>query len=206
MSAAPDIPQALVREFIRPVARAVPRKMARQLGACRVSLVAGFGRSDTASQWTASSSGVEISIASRDRSGHEIAMELLLCLGEALWETLAPGQVKAYWQLLDAEVQAGVDGEIDDEALAGKTTLLRDRSSARSARRLQQYGRASFSATAAEYVHCLWHDVEVVSGREHLPALPLQRRLELLSRWFPPNPGYRLYPAKPARLPAPGRS
>jgi hypothetical protein len=45
-------------------------------------------------------------------------MELLVCLGQILWEKLTPDQVRAYWQLLYAEFQAGIEGEIDEEAFA----------------------------------------------------------------------------------------
>ena len=122
-------------------------------------------------------------------------MELLLCLGQALWQRLSPEQLQAYWQLLDSEFQAGISGEIDEDALGEKQALLASRISATSDRRLERYGRASFAGTAAEYVHSLWHDVEVVSGPEHLPAQQLGRRLELLSGWFPPDRGHKLYPA-----------
>jgi len=35
--------------------------------------------------------------------------------------------------------------------------------------------------------------VEVRSGPDYLPAPQLRRRLELLSLWFPPDRGYRLF-------------
>jgi hypothetical protein len=47
----------------------------------------------------------------------------------------------------------------------------------------------------AEYVRRLWHEVTVRTGPDYLPAAPLRRRLELMARWFPPNRGYRLFPA-----------
>ena len=136
---------------------------------------------------------MEISLAAADRDEHDVAMEMLLCVGQALWERLPPNQHKAFWLLLDTEIRAGITGEIDEEALSEKRALMASRYSAASGRRLERYGRASFAGTAAEYVHCLWHDVEVRSGPDYLPAPQLRRRLELLSRWFPPNRGYRLF-------------
>jgi len=62
---------------------------------------------------------------------------------------------------------------------------------------LEIYGAASFAGTAAEYIHCLWHDVTIRSGRDFLPARQLKARLDLLSRWFPPAPGHRLFPQAP---------
>ena len=185
----------LIREFIRPAVRAVPSRMASQLGLCRVSLESSLGSPDLASQWTATGRGVEISLAATDREEHDVAMEMLLCMGQALWERLPDSQRKAYWLLLDAEIRAGIAGEIDEEALREKRALMASRFSAASGTRLEWYGGASFAGTAAEYVHCLWHDVEVRSGPDYLPALQLRRRLELLSRWFPPDRGYRLFGA-----------
>jgi hypothetical protein len=183
----------LIREFIRPAVRAVPSRMAHQLGLCAVSLVSSLGSPDVASQWIAADRGVEVSLATADRDAHDVAMEILLCLGQALWERLPYYQRKAYWLLLDTEIRAGITGEIDEEALREKRALMANRSSAASGRRLERYGGASFAGTAAEYVHSLWHDVEVRSGPDYLPAPQLRRRLELLSRWFPPDRGYRLF-------------
>jgi hypothetical protein len=121
-------------------------------------------------------------------------MELLLCLGQALWQKLTSEQVKAYWLLLECEFREEVKGEIDEDAVREKRALLAGQISATSERRLERYGWASFAGTAAEYVHCLWHDVEVVSGAEHLPAQQLRRRLDLLANWFPPDRGHKLYP------------
>jgi hypothetical protein len=190
----PAVSRTLIHEFIRPAVRAVPSRMAHQLGSCRVLLATGLGRSNLASQWTATDRGLEISVAIAGREQHDVAMEVLLCLGQALWESLSHGQRKAYWLLLDAEIRACTSGEIDQEALKEKKALLASRISAASRRRLDRYGSASFAGMAAEYVHCLWHDVRVLSGPDYLPAPQLRHRLELLSRWFPPDRGHRLFP------------
>jgi hypothetical protein len=190
---------APIRDFIRAALRAVPSRMAYALGSCRVSLVSSLGNPDLASQWTATDRGVEISLAAADRDEHDVAMEMLLCLGQVLWERLLPNQRKAYWLLLDAEIRAGITGEIDEEALKEKRALMASRFSAASGRLLERYGGSSFAGTAAEYVHCLWHDVEARSGPDYLPARQLRRRLELLSRCFPPDRGYRLFGARNLR-------
>jgi hypothetical protein len=97
-------------------------------------------------------------------------MELLLCLGQALWERLSETELRAYWMLLFDEISMGVEGEIDEQAFEGKRSLFKTRSHANSAERLTRYGRASFAGTAAEYVHCLWHEVTVRTGPDHLPV------------------------------------
>ena len=192
--AAPEIRSALLREFVRPAVRAIPSSMARQIGECTVSLATELGGPDITSQLVETSRQIEICVASGNREAHDIAIELLLCVGQALWVKLPPGQRRAYWKLLDTELRAGVDGEIDADALEQKQILLNNRFSARSRRRLLRYGAASFAATAAEYIHCLWHDVSLRQGPEHLVAPCVRRRLELLACWYPPDRSYRLFP------------
>jgi len=121
-------------------------------------------------------------------------MELLVCLGQALWERLSAAELSAYWTILQDEINSGIEGEIDEQVLDEKRSLLESRSHASSARHLESYGCASFAGTAAEYVHCLWHDVSIRIGAAYLPAEPLRRRLKLLAQWFPPDRGHRLFP------------
>ena len=190
----PGLSDALVREFIRPSIRAVPSSLARRLGSCRISLPVEVAAS-VASRWTMTGGGLEISVTTEEIEEHDIAMELLLCLGQALWEKLSDAELRAYWILLSDEIGAGIEGEIDEQALEEKRSLPNSRSHATSVRRLARYSRASFAGSAAEYVHCLWHEVTVRTGPDYLPAAQLRRRLELLARWFPPDRGYRLFPA-----------
>jgi len=168
--------------------------MARQLGRCQAFVVEDLGGPSVASRWTATDLGLEISLATAGREDHDIALELLLCLGQALWEKLSDSQLNSYWLLLDDEIGAGTPGEIDEDALKQKKLLLANHTSAASSRRLERYGSASFAGTAAEYVHSLWHDVTVRTGPAFLPARQLRRRLELLARWYPPGRGHRLFP------------
>jgi hypothetical protein len=73
-------------------------------------------------------SGVEaeILIATAGRERHDAALQLLVCLRQIVRESLSPNELGAYWQLLDSEFQAGVKGEIDEEALTQKKMLLRN--------------------------------------------------------------------------------
>jgi hypothetical protein len=102
------------------------------------------------SQWTSTRSGLEISAVAAGE-GHDVALEVLTCLGQALWERLSKVEESGYWRLLDAEILANIGGEMDEQALDAKRLLLEDRAHARDPRCLEQYGVASFAATAAEY-------------------------------------------------------
>ena len=115
--------QALVREFIRPAVRAVPSSMARRLGPCRISLPAEAA-ADVTSQWTITNSGLEVSVTTTGFEEHDVAMELLLCLGQGLWERLSDRELRAYWMLLCDEISMGIEGEIDERALEEKRTLF----------------------------------------------------------------------------------
>ncbi|MBI3665751.1 MAG: hypothetical protein HY236_05905 [Acidobacteria bacterium] len=185
-----------VRHFLRPAVRAVPPRLATRLGDCRIRLterLESAGGTELSSRWTQSAGALEIVLATSGIGGHELAIELLLCLGEALWETTIPAEREAYWKLLAGEIEAGVTGEIDEDALREKRLLLSSRVSARSRRRFERYARASFAGAVAEYIHCLWHEVTLRIGPDHLPAPHLRRRLEMLARWFPPGRGYRVF-------------
>jgi len=190
----PGFPAAWMREFVLPAMRAVPGSLAARLGSCRVTLLPTFDDPARTSEWTCTGSRLVIRVASLGE-GHDVALEALTCLGQALWERLSGAEESTYWRLLDAEILAQVSGEIDEQALDAKRLLLSDRRHAGDPQCLAQYGLASFAATAAEYVHCFWHDVTIRTGEEYLPARQLRRRLELLAQWFPPDPGYTLFPA-----------
>lgn len=188
---APAGAEALVTEWLEPALEAVPEEAIARLGPCRLRLVSES--QEWSSRWSSAGGALEVELALDGEEPHDLALELLLCLGQALWETLSEEEYQAYLRLLQAEIEAGVTGEIDETALEEKRKLLSSRVLAQSPRRLERYAQASFGATFAEYVHSLWHDVTVRTGPEHLPPDRLRRRLELLAAWFPPRPGYRLF-------------
>jgi hypothetical protein len=186
-------PPGLVAEFIRPALRAVPATLASRLGCCRITLPLRLEDPELGSRWIETGEALEIEVATEGIEPHDVAMELLLCLGQALWENVGGADRSAYLRLLRDEIEAGVSGEIDEQALCEKRLVLAGPLSARSRRRMERYASASFAGTVAEYVHCLWHDVTIRTGPDHLPAPWLRRRLEMLAGWFPPGRGYRLF-------------
>ena len=193
----PGFPEAWVGEFVRPAVRAVPTPLAMRIGRCHLTLLSRFEDLAWTSQWTRDAERLEISVAASEE-GHDVALELLTCLGQALWERLSHAEESSYWRLLDREIAARIGGEIDERALEAKRCLLEDRAHARNIGCLEDYGIASFAATVAEFVHCLWHDTTIRTGDAYLPAPQLRRRLELLAQWFPPDRGYALFPARRA--------
>ena len=188
----------LVAPFVRPALRAVPRAAALRLGQCVVSLPKTLPE-DAASRWMVTGDSLRIEVAVEDADPHDAALELLRCIGQALWAVTAAVERTGWLRLLQREIDAGVSGEIDEEALAGKRKLFATHAAAGSAPLLAAYAAESFAGTFAEYAHAMWHDVTVRTGPEHLPAENLRRRLELMARWFPPNRGYRVFPRRHRR-------
>jgi hypothetical protein len=86
-----------------------------------------------------------------------------------------------------------VRGEIDEESLTAKQALLAIRPWRRSRLQYEPYRDISLVSTVAEYMHGLWHDVQIRVGAEHLPLQQLRRRMTLMSNLFPPNPGYAVF-------------
>lgn len=183
----------IVRDFIRAPVRAIPPTLAVRLGRCRIRLLPELATSEEVASWIRSGEDLEVRLRTDGIAPHDLALELLTCLGEALWESMAHEERVAYLRVLDEEIRSGVAGEIVDEALAAKRVLLSSPIHARSRRRLLAYARASFAATLAEYVHALWHDVTVRQGEEDLPPGRVRARLTMLARWFPPGSGRRLF-------------
>jgi hypothetical protein len=192
------VPAELIRDYLRPAVRAVPAAMAARTKIRLIRVCPTLDPPEASSRWRRSFEAADIWLAA-DADPHDVAMELLICVGQILWEELTGEERNQWLDRLRREIEAGVTGEIDEPALEAKERLLATAAAARSLRRLEAYARAAFGSTAAEYVHCLWHDVTLRSGPEHLPAPWLRARLELLRRWFPPNPGYRLFAATAQR-------
>jgi len=67
-----------------------------------------------------------------------------------LWEKLSDREIREYWLVLDQEIRAGISGEIDEQALEEKRSLLASRVHARSQKQQARYGQVAFAGTAAE--------------------------------------------------------
>jgi len=156
---------------------ALPETIAERVGRLQVRLEQepGFG-----SQWRRTEGDLEITVATEGVEEHDVAMEVLLCVGQALWEVTTPAEREAWLRVIGEEIEAGVEGEIDEDALREKRALLGGQVSAASRRRLLRYAGASFASTVAEYVHSRWHEVTVREGPEHLPEEWLRRRWRVI--------------------------
>jgi hypothetical protein len=195
------------RTMVREPAQAVPAAIAKRLGKVRVLVVpyiacqeAGDcvcrlkpqGETHTAA-WVEAPERVSLILPCRELDAHDTGFEFLASVGELLRPRLLKEELDRYTQLLEEEIQLGVPGEIDEEARAAKLGLLSRHLGRRHRSQFESYRDTSLVSTVAEYMHGMWHDVQIRVGPEHLPLPRLRARMQLMAEMFPPNPGYRVF-------------
>lgn len=195
------------RSTVREPAQAVPDAIAGQLGPIRVLLVPYIacreqgdfvefskpeGETHT-SVWLGVDGRTHVLLACRELDAHDTGFELLACVAELLRPKLSPAELTEFDALLEGELRRGVTGEIDEEAVRAKQTYLSRGGRRRQGDEFEKYRDVALIETVAEYMHGLWHDVQIRIGPEHLAVADLRRRMELLARQFPPNTGYRVF-------------
>jgi hypothetical protein len=168
---------------IREALASVPAVLAQRLGPVVFDLQAS--EEEVASRWQWTAAGLHVELNPNETTPHDCALELLTCMGQALWNSASAEERRTWLQLLGEEIEAKVEGEIDERALHEKRAMLSSRILAASARRMERYAETSFAGTVAEYVHSLWHEVTVQTGCDFLRLPWLHRRFALFSRWFP---------------------
>ena len=195
------------RTIVREPVQAIPAAIAQRLGKVRVLAVAYIacldsgdvisrhkpsGEAHTAA-WVETPERINLLLACRELDAHDTGFELLGSAAELLRPRLTVSEVSAYSQILEEEIRHGLRGEIDEDALTAKQAYLASRTGRRSRAQFERYRDMSFVSTTAEYIHGLWHDVQIRIGPEHLPVAQLRRRMDLMAELFPPNAGYRVF-------------
>jgi hypothetical protein len=196
------------RTMVREPAQAIPSAIASRVGALRVLVVpyvgcfqAGdavcFSKPEDETHtavWVEGENRTDLILACRELDAHDTGFEFLASIAQLLVPKLTAQERELYRQLLEDEISHGIRGEIDKEAFDAKEehSGLPD-TSPKKAESFLHYLNVSAVSTLAEYMHGLWHDVQVRVGAEHLPVRELRRRMVTLSEMFPPNPGYSLF-------------
>ena len=196
------------RTMVREPAQAVPASISQRLGAMRVLVVpyiACFDSGDVISfvkpkgethsaVWLENPERIHLLLPGRELDAHDTGFEFLASIAELVQQRLATHEMDQYSQLLEEDLRLGVPGEIDEDAVRAKQAVLKGRTTQRRGRApFEHYREVSFVSTLAEYMHGLWHDVQIRVGPEHLPLPQLRRRMKLLAEMFPPNPGYQVF-------------
>ena len=195
------------RNMVRDPVSAIPAAVASRLSPLRLWVVPYIeclrdgdvvrmekpaGNTHTA-VWEETPKGLQVVLACREGNAHDTGFELLGATAELLEGRLLPKENERYRQLIEHELAEKVPGEIDQDALEMKKKFEQARAGRRKEPTLDTYLAQAFSATLAEYMHGLWHDVEIRTGPAHLPVPAIRRRLELMTSLFPPNQGYRVF-------------
>jgi len=195
------------RTMVREPAQAVPASIAERIGPLRILMVPYIACAESGdavcaakpeaethtAAWVETSERINLLLACREVDAHDTGFELLASVAELLRPRLSISELAAYDELLDEELRHGVRGEIDEESLTAKQALLAIRPWRRSRLQYEPYRDISLVSTVAEYMHGLWHDVQIRVGPEHLPLQQLRRRMMLMSKLFPPNPGFAVF-------------
>lgn len=219
MHAAVPLTRAEERTMVREPAMAVPESVAKRLANLRVLLVPYVSCAEDgdricfskpsgethSSVWLETEERINLVLPCRELDAHDTGFEFLASVAELLHPRLTGPELARYAELLEAELGAGIPGEIDEDSLLAKEPLMKRRAQRRVRSAFERYRDISFAGTMAEYLHGLWHDVQIRIGPEHLPLPQLRRRMELLAEMFPPNPGYRVFAEElPSEGPADG--
>ena len=195
------------RTIVREPVQAVPAAMAQRLGKVRVLAVPYIACLESGdvvcrhkpkseahtAAWVETPERINLLLACRELDAHDTGFELLGSVAELLRPRLTQSEADAYRQILEEEIHHGVRGEIDEEALNAKQSYLSSRPGRQFRAQFERYREISFVSTAAEYIHGLWHDVQIRIGPDHLPVAQLRRRMDLMAELFPPNEGYRVF-------------
>lgn len=194
--------------MIREPAAALPSKVVERVGPARILIVpfiACFDSGDAvafskpegekhSAVWSERDGKSHLILAGRDLDPHDTGFEFLASVAELLRVRLTPEEQARFGRMLEDELRRKVRGEIDEDALEAKRPLTGSYGSRRRGRAtFERYRDVSFVSTLAEYVHGMWHDVQIRIGPEHLPVPELRSRMALMAEMFPPNPGYRVF-------------
>ena len=193
--------------MVREPAQATPAPIAERIGKLRVLVVPYIacldsgdliccqkpkGETHTA-VWVETGERIDLVLPCRELDPHDTGFEFLASLAELLRPRLTTPELDQYTRLLEEELRQAVRGEIDEEAGAAKQSFLASHAGRRHRAQFERYRDISFVSTLAEYIHGLWHDVQIRVGPEHLPLPQLRCRMNLMAEMFPPNPGFRVF-------------
>ncbi len=195
------------RTMVREPTDAVPESLATRVGKLRVIVVPYIGcfqsgdavcsakpSGETHSAvWIEADSRTNLVLACRELDAHDTGFELLASVAQLVIPKLTSGERSTYTKMIEEELHQRTPGEIDKEALVAKEAYLESRRRGGRTSQLEKYVEASLVSTLAEYMHGLWHDVQIRVGLEHLPVPQLHRRMTALAEIFPPNAGYELF-------------
>ena len=207
MHSAVPLTPAEDRTMVREPAAAVPDVIAQRIGKLRVLIVPYIACTSEGDRvawtkpagethsavWAETAARVDLVLSCRELDAHDTGFEFLASVAELLRARLNATERDRYAKMIQEELRLRVPGEMDEDARASKRLVAAEGGRRPDADQLESYCDVSFVSTVAEYIHGLWHDVQIHVGADHLPVKHLHNRMRLLSEMFPPNPGYSVF-------------
>ena len=100
-----------------------------------------------------------------------------------------------FFRTIREELNAEVNGEVDEKSWHLKQALVRRQTNVRKETKLfKEYARQAFEDTLTLYLHGTCCDIDVETGPRQMASRYLRRRLELLMSFYPPPEGYAVLP------------
>jgi len=117
------------------------------------------------------------------------------CLAELVTEHWPVEAQQKYSTLLREELNAKVNGEVDEHSWRLKQAIVRRYSASRpETKAFHEYAKQSFIDTLTLYLHGICCDIDVETGPRQLPSRYLRKRLVLLRTLYNPPEGYPVFP------------
>jgi hypothetical protein len=117
------------------------------------------------------------------------------CLAQLVTDHWAKDAQHQYGAVLREELNAKVNGEVDEASWRLKQLIVRRYSATRrETKAFQEYSKQSFVDTLTLYLHGICCDIDVETGPRQLPSRYLRKRLVLLRSLYPPPEGYPVFP------------
>ncbi len=152
-------------------------------------------KTQVASAQLNSGEGAVIVLAVKDREVAECHYYFYRAVATLAAEHVPAEVEEAFNRLLRDELGNRVHGEVDEPGWQLKQSLLRRQTNMRrETKAFRTYARQALIDTLTLYLHGICCDIDVETGPRQLPSRFLRRRLELLESYFPPPPGYAVFP------------
>lgn len=204
-----------IREYLDEPIAALPPSIVSQLPKISILLVPyleksqrGQGRSgemvrldkpsESKNSWTScvlSKEEAVLAFAVKEQEVADYHYRFYHCLAQLVadhWPTEAQQQ---YGTVLREELNAKVNGEVDEASWRLKQLIVRRYSATRrETKAFQEYSKQSFIDTLTLYLHGICCDIDVETGPRQLPSRYLRKRLVLLRSLYSPPEGYPVFP------------
>lgn len=150
-----------------------------------------LGRTSTATHLRLGDETVLV-FALKDQEIAEYHYRFYHLLASVIAENWSETQETSYSALLQEELAADANGEVDEPSWRMKHALRRAKGAA--TKQFSAYAKQSFIDTLTLYLHGICCDIDVDTGPRQLPSRYLRKRLLALQTMFPPPKGYVIFP------------